>query len=144
MKEAFISYLPELVGGLVLTVITFIFTRISEKTKWQRELTNEQTRLENEKEKLILEFEAKLKEQQLLFNHEKDILEKQHEQDLQKYQMQVKDQDLRSIFIGEYDLEKISKQMEGLEDLLGKSQEIDKMIKNINLYNANHPTRKRR
>ncbi|MCG1020769.1 hypothetical protein [Sutcliffiella horikoshii] len=144
MQEAFINYLPELIGGFILAFVTFLLTRINERTKWKRELETQKVKMDSEKEKLVLEYDAKLREQNLKLNHEKELMEKQHEQEIEKYQMQVKDQDVRSLISGEYDMGVLSEQLDGIEGMLGKVEKMDNLLKKRGLSNSNHPARKRK
>lgn len=143
MQEAIINYIPELIGGILIAVLSFWLTRRSEKARAKEQLENQKNQFENEKEKIKLEYDAKLREQELKLNHERELLEKHHEQEIEKYKIQTQDQDLRSIFTGEYDMDKIGEQMEGLEALMGQIEKFDKIAKSGTFKNSNHPANKR-
>lgn len=143
MREAIISYIPELIGGIIIAVLSFWLTRRSEKARAKEQLANQSIRFENEKEKIKLEYDAKLKEQELRLNHEKDLLEKQYQQEIEKYKMQTEDQQLNSLFNGEYDVNKIIQQIEGFEELLEKAEKLDKTVKSGTFKNSNHPANKK-
>ncbi|MGM0874480.1 MAG: hypothetical protein ACQEWV_06680 [Bacillota bacterium] len=139
MQEAIINYLPELIGGVIIAILSYWLTRRSEKVRAKEQLENQKILFENEKEKIKIEYDAKLREQELKLNHEKELLEKQHQQEVEKYKMQTQDEDMRSIFTGEYDMNKIGEQMEGLGELLGQVEKMDKIMKSGTFKNANHP-----
>lgn len=143
MQEAFINYIPELIGAIIIAILSFVLTRRGEKAKAKEQLENQKVQFENEKERIKLEYDAKLREQELKLNHEKELLEKQHQQEIEKYKMQTQDQEIRSVFTGEYDISEISRQMEGLGELLGKAEKLDKAVKSGTYKNANHPANKR-
>ncbi|MDV2683977.1 hypothetical protein RYX56_06265 [Alkalihalophilus lindianensis] len=139
MQDAIINYIPELIGGTFIAILTFVFTRINEKSKAKTQLENQKHVHENEKDKIKIEYDAKLREQELKLNHERELLEKLHQQEIEKYKMQNQDKDLRSLFTGEYDVSKIGEQMEGLEVLMEQVDKWDKKMKSGNVKKANHP-----
>lgn len=143
MREAIISYIPELIGGIIIAVLSFWLTRRSEKARAKEQLENQSIQFENEKEKIKLEYDAKLREQELKLNHEKDLLEKQYQQEIEKYNMQTEDQQLNNIFNGEYDVDKIIQQLEGFDELLEKAEKLDKKVKSGTFKNSNHPANKK-
>jgi len=143
MKEAFINYLPELIGAIIIAVLSYLLTRRNEKARAKDQLETQKIKFENEKEKIKIEYDAKLKEQELRLNHEKDLLEKQYQQEIEKYNMQTEDQQLNSIFKGDYDVDKMIQQMEGFGELLEKVEKLDKKVKSGTLKNSNHPANKK-
>ncbi|MCJ8222332.1 MULTISPECIES: hypothetical protein [Bacillus subtilis group] len=143
MKEAFINYLPELIGAIIIAVLSYLLTRRNEKARAKDQLEAQKIKFENEKEKIKIEYDAKLKEQELRLNHEKDLLEKQYQQEIEKYNMQTEDQQLNSIFKGDYDVDKMIQQMEGFGELLEKAEKLDKKVKSGTFKNFNHPANKK-
>lgn len=131
-----INYLPELFGGIILVLLTFYLTRLSEKSKAKEQLRNQQNKFESEKEKIIWKHSSKLKEQELKFNQELDLLKQKHELELEKFNIESRDRDMKSIFTGEYDMNEMASQLEGLDKLLGKT-------KNIQSKHKNHPAFKK-
>lgn len=83
MREAFINYIPELMGGILLIFLTNWVTRRSEKSKAKEQLDNQKVIYENEKDKMITEYDGKLREQEIKFNHDKQLLESQHELEME-------------------------------------------------------------
>ncbi|WP_016938873.1 hypothetical protein [Bacillus siamensis] len=57
--------------------------------------------------------------------------------------MQTLDQQLDNIIIGEYDVNKISEQLEGLGEVLEQLEKLDKIAKSGTFKNSNHPADKR-
>ncbi|MGF9967835.1 hypothetical protein FB592_2617 [Bacillus sp. SJZ110] len=143
MKEAIINYIPELIGGSIIAVLSYWLTSRSEKARARQQLENQEKLFENEKEKIKLEYDGKLREQELRLNHEKDLLEQQYQQEIEKYNMQTLDQQLDNIFTGEYDVNKISEQVEGLGEVLEQLEKLDKIAKSGTFKNSNHPADKR-
>lgn len=143
MLEAFVAYLPELIGGIIIAVITFFLTRLSEKAKAREELEKQRIQHENEKDKLVLEYDAKIREQELRFAHDKELLLTKHEQEMEKYTAQTQDQELRSIFTGEYDLGRIGEQMEEIEKLTEKMEKLERVTASAGARQKNHPATRR-
>lgn len=141
MQDAIINYFPELIGGIIIAFVSFWLTRLNERAKARNLLEHKQELFEQEKERVRLEYDAKLKEQQLKFNHEKSMLKEQHKLEIEKYKIESQDRDLKSIFTGEYNIDEISKQMDDLMNLAGKAEEMNKIIKS---KKNNHPAKKRR
>lgn len=143
MKESLINYLPELIGGVIIAYLSFWLTRMNEKTKAKIQLDSQQEQIEQEQEKVKIEYASRIKEQQQKFDHEKEILKERYKQELEKYNIQNQNQDLRSIFSGEYDMDKIAEQMSSLENLVDQAEKMDKRIKSGTYKNTNHPGNKR-
>lgn len=129
MVDAIVSYIPELIGGVILVFLTFWLTSVSEKSKSKLKLENQQNVNKEKIEKLKIEYEAKVKKQELAFKHQIELLEKQHMLDLDKQRAESKDRDMRSIFTGEYDLKQVRSQMGELGNLLSMAEQIKKMTK---------------
>ena len=125
-----INYIPELIGGVFLVLLTFYLTKFNEKSKAKEQLHIQKDKFENEKEKIMWKHNSKLKEQELEFSQRLGLLKQKHELELEKFKIESQDRDMKSIFTGEYDMSEMMSQMEGLDKLLDKAESIKKKKKN--------------
>jgi len=131
-----INYIPELIGGVFLVLLTFYLTKFNEKSKAKEQLHNQKDKFKNEKEKIMWKHNSKLKEQELEFSQQLGLLKQKHELELEKFKIESQDRDMKSIFTGEYDMNEMMSQMEALGKLLDKTE-------NIKKKNKNHPAFKK-
>jgi|SRR5690625_2922992 len=129
--ESILMYIPELIGGIIIAVLTFWLTRLSEQSKNKEKTKRREKENENKIERLRIEYEAKINEQKLNFQHKIQLLEKEHELDLEKQRLESKDQDLKSIFNGEYDMNEIAEQFKGMEKLIDQIDKFNKSKKHV-------------